>query len=196
MCFIALISNENTGHWYTCQHASWWDPPGHPQGSEWSVSPCRRLCQQIFMKFLTIKIGRNIDLLDGIMTVKAHNRIGILTDTNFSVHRSTLGWGWWFTLNGAYYYILWPDFMWYTGMWSPNGDQSGQWRSISMTSQWPIFITSQWDAHCEITMGNDIARDIHCDVTMNMMLLCLHMASQCIITLLWTFSIMYFLFYA
>ncbi len=23
------------------------------------------------------------------------------------------------------------------------------------------------DAHCEITMGNDIARDIHCDVTMS-----------------------------
>ncbi len=23
------------------------------------------------------------------------------------------------------------------------------------------------DAHCEITMGNDVARDIHCDVTMS-----------------------------
>ncbi len=23
------------------------------------------------------------------------------------------------------------------------------------------------DAHCEITMGNDVARDIHCDITMN-----------------------------
>ncbi len=25
-----------------------------------------------------------------------------------------------------------------------NGDQSGQWRSISMTSQWPPIMTSQW----------------------------------------------------
>ncbi len=29
-------------------------------------------------------------------------------------------------------------------MCSPNGDQSGQWRSISMTSQWPLIMTSQW----------------------------------------------------
>ncbi len=41
-------------------------------------------------------------------------------------------------------YILWPDVMWYTGMWSPSGDQSGQWRSISMTSQRPFIMTSQW----------------------------------------------------
>ncbi len=34
--------------------------------------------------------------------------------------------------------------MWYTGMWSPNGDQSGQCRSISMTLQWPLIMTSQW----------------------------------------------------
>ncbi len=42
--------------------------------------------------------------------------------------------------------------MWYTGKWSPNGDQSGQWnwdqsgqwRSISMRSQWPLIMTSQW----------------------------------------------------
>ncbi len=32
--------------------------------------------------------------------------------------------------------------MW--GMWSLNGDQSGQWRSISMISQWPLIMTSQW----------------------------------------------------
>ncbi len=24
-----------------------------------------------------------------------------------------------------------------------------------------------WDAHCEIIMGNDVARDIHCDITMS-----------------------------
>ncbi len=29
-------------------------------------------------------------------------------------------------------------------MCSPNGDQSGQWRSISMTSQLPLIMTSQW----------------------------------------------------
>ncbi len=23
------------------------------------------------------------------------------------------------------------------------------------------------DAHCEITMGNDVARDVHCDITMS-----------------------------
>ncbi len=39
---------------------------------------------------------------------------------------------------------LWPVFMWYTGMCSPNGDQSGQWRSIRMASQWPLIMTSQW----------------------------------------------------
>ncbi len=42
-----------------------------------------------------------------------------------------------------YYFIIWPDFMWYAGMWSPNGDQTGQWWSISMTSQWPLIMTSQ-----------------------------------------------------
>ncbi len=40
--------------------------------------------------------------------------------------------------------ILWPHFMWYTGMWSPNGDQSGQWTSTSITSQWSLIMTSQW----------------------------------------------------
>ncbi len=42
------------------------------------------------------------------------------------------------------YSILWPAFMWYTGMCSPNGDQLGQWRSLSVTSQWPLIMTSQW----------------------------------------------------
>ncbi len=61
--------------------------------------------------------------------------------------------------NKCSYSILWPDFMWYTGMWSLNGDQSGQWRSINMTSQWTLIN--------DIRMGNDVARDIHCDVTMS-----------------------------
>ncbi len=57
-------------------------------------------------------------------------------------------------------------------MCSLNGDESGQWRSISMTSQWSLIMTSQWvndvvrDTHCEITMGNIVARNIHYDVTM------------------------------
>ncbi len=42
-----------------------------------------------------------------------------------------------------YYSILWPVFMLYTDMCSLNGDQSGQLRSISMTSQWPLIMTSQ-----------------------------------------------------
>ncbi len=50
-------------------------------------------------------------------------------------------------------------------MYSPNGDQSGQWRSISMTSQWIMNDVAR-DAHIEFTMGNDVTRDIHCDVTM------------------------------
>ncbi len=58
----------------------------------------------------------------------------------------------------VYYSILRPVFMWYWGFCSPNGDQSGQWRSISMTSQWSFI---------DITMDNDVVRDIHCDVTMN-----------------------------
>ncbi len=64
--------------------------------------------------------------------------------------------------------------MWCTGMWSLNWDQSGQWSSLSMTSQWPLIMTSQWvkwcytrDVHFEITMDNDVARDIRCDVTMS-----------------------------
>ncbi len=53
-------------------------------------------------------------------------------------------------------------------MCSPSGDQSGRWRSISMTSQWPLIMTSQWGGgrfcndivrvtHFEITMCNDVA---------------------------------------
>ncbi len=42
------------------------------------------------------------------------------------------------------------------------------------------------DEHCEITMGNDIARDIHGDVIMsNDVSMCTYiMASQCLMTLL------------
>ncbi len=56
-------------------------------------------------------------------------------------------------------------------MCSLNGDQSGQWRSISMTSQWSLIMTSQW---VMTLLGMPIvksqwfvARDIHCDVTMS-----------------------------
>ncbi len=42
------------------------------------------------------------------------------------------------------YSTLWPVFIWYTGMCSLIGDLSGQWSSISMTSQWPVIMTSQW----------------------------------------------------
>ncbi len=57
-----------------------------------------------------------------------------------------------FTVSGLFqqighiclYSILWSDFIWYTGMWSPKWDQSGQWISISMTSQWSLIMTSQW----------------------------------------------------
>ncbi len=38
------------------------------------------------------------------------------------------------------------------------------------------------EAHCNITIGNDVARDVHCDVTMsNDVAKC---TSQCIMTLL------------
>ncbi len=45
------------------------------------------------------------------------------------------------------------------------------------------------DVQCEITMGNNVARDIHCDVTMsNDIAMCTYQcilcASQCIMTLL------------
>ncbi len=43
-------------------------------------------------------------------------------------------------------------------MCSLNGDQSGQWRSIRK-----ITMTT----HFDITMGNDISRDIHCDITLS-----------------------------
>ncbi len=72
----------------------------------------------------------------------------------------------------VYYCILWHQFMWYTGMWSPNGDQSGQWKInqyyITMVSHYDITMCNYvtWDVHCELTMGNDIDRDIHCNITM------------------------------
>ncbi len=100
------------------------------------------------------------------------------------------------------YYILWPDLMWYTGIWSPHEDQSGQWRSISMTSQWSLIMTSQWVL---MLLGMCIVKSQWVMMLLGtsivtsqwvMTLLCIHiMASQCIMTLLWTFSIMYFLLY-
>ncbi len=36
------------------------------------------------------------------------------------------------------------------------------------------------DAHCEITMGNDVARDIHCDITMsNDVAMCTYHGIKC-----------------
>ncbi len=58
-------------------------------------------------------------------------------------------------------------------MCSPTEDQLCQWRSISKTSHWPLIMTSQCVmtllgmSHCEITMGVNVARDIHFDVTMS-----------------------------
>ncbi len=52
-------------------------------------------------------------------------------------------------------------------------------------------------AHCEITIGNDVARDIYCDVTMSTdITLCTYHGITLYNGLLWTFSIMYSLFYA
>ncbi len=76
------------------------------------------------------------------------------------------------------YSILWPIFMWYTGMWSTNGDQSGQRRLISMTSQWVMLLVeisnvmSQWvmtlpcllSTYHGITMHNDVAMNIFYNV--------------------------------
>ncbi len=50
--------------------------------------------------------------------------------------------------------------MWYTGMWSLNVDQSDQWRSISMTSQWPII-------YCDVTMSNDAAMGTYHGITIH-----------------------------
>ncbi len=58
-------------------------------------------------------------------------------------------------------------------MCSLNGDQSGYWRSISITSQWATHYDITMDngivrdAHCEIPVGNDVAMDINCDVTIS-----------------------------
>ncbi len=48
--------------------------------------------------------------------------------------------------------------MWYTGMWSPNGDQN---RQVEI-NQYDITMAT----HYNITMSNDIARDVHCEITM------------------------------
>ncbi len=79
-----------------------------------------------------------------------------------------------------------------------------EWRSIRPVemNQYDITMVTHYDitmgndiaryAHCEITMGNDVARDIHCDITMsNDVAMCTYHASQCIMMLLWPFSIMY-----
>ncbi len=47
-------------------------------------------------------------------------------------------------------------------MCSPNGDQSGQWE----INQYDITMATLY-AHYEITICNDVARDIQCDVTMS-----------------------------
>ncbi len=64
---------------------------------------------------------------------------------------------------------------------------------LIMTSQWVTTFLGM--PHCGITMGNDIARDIHYDITMgNLTLLCVNiMASQWIMTLLWnSFAMNYY----
>ncbi len=84
------------------------------------------------------------------------------------------------------YYILWPDCMWYTSMWSLKVDQSGHWTSISLTSQWALIMTSQWvmmllgmhivKSKCvmtllgtsiDITMSNNVAMCIYYGITMH-----------------------------
>ncbi len=95
------------------------------------------------------------------------------------------------SMNIWYYYILWPDFIWYTGMWSLNGDHSGQCRSISMTSQWPLIMTSQW---VMTLLGMHIVKSqwvmtlLGTSIVMSqwvMTLLCVHiMAAQCVIIII------------
>ncbi len=105
----------------------------------------------------------------------------------------------------VYYSILWPIFMWYTGMWSLDGDQSGQCRSTSLLSQWLLIMTSKWImtllGMCIVKLqwvvmflGTTI---VMAQRVIVMMVLCVHiMASQRIITSLWTFAIVYSLLYA
>ncbi len=83
-------------------------------------------------------------------------------------------------------------------MWSLNGDQSGQWRSFSITSHWPHHnVDDARDAHCEIQWVMTLLGTSIMTSQWVFTLLCVHiMASQCIMTLLWTFSIIHFLFYA
>ncbi len=58
-----------------------------------------------------------------------------------------------------------------------------KWRSISPVEINQYAITME--THYDITMGNNVAKDIHCDVTMrNYVAMCTYMASQCIMTLL------------
>ncbi len=66
------------------------------------------------------------------------------------------------------------EYQWHpqcTGMWSPNGDQSGHqydcWDYNGHSFWHHNDIAMDGDAHCEIIMGNNVARDIHCDVTMS-----------------------------
>ncbi len=65
--------------------------------------------------------------------------------------------------------ILWPDIMWYTGMWSPIRPVEINQYDITMATHYHITMGNNVarDVHCEITMVNDVARDIHCDITMS-----------------------------
>ncbi len=111
----------------------------------------------------------------------------------------------WTLIEGTHYSILWSVFHCDMQVCSLN------WRLIRPVgiNQYDITMATHYDitmgndiardAHCEIIMGDDVARDIGCDVTMSNEWCCyvyIHiMASQCIMTLLWTFSIMYSLLY-
>ncbi len=80
----------------------------------------------------------------------------------------------------------------------PNGDQSGQWRSISMTSQWPLIMTSQWVMTLlgmPIVISQWVMMLLGTSIVMSqwvIALLCVYiMTSQCIMMMLLTSIMMY-----
>ncbi len=76
-----------------------------------------------------------------------------------------------------------------------------KWRSIRPVEINQYYITMgsdiARDAHCEMTTGNNVARDIHCNITMsNDIAMCKYHGIAMHNDIAMTFSIMYSLLYA
>ncbi len=100
------------------------------------------------------------------------------------------------------YSIIWPALVIYRYVFS-------EWRSIRPVeiNQYHITMATHYDitmrndiardVHCKITMDINVAGNIHCDVTLSIDVgMCTYHGITMLMTLLWTSSIIYSLLYA